>query len=154
MPKLAEMSDEDLRRVIDSDVQHMQQADLSNEQRKLVERRYAICISEAIGRTRLRMRFASRLVRWRISLSMEPVSEGSASYQNSAFCLRSADSKAHQRRLTAGAPPGPAARQKCLIEHEREPNGIGARTGSGAHIRAGSVRGSVHSGEVDRDASG
>jgi phosphoribosyl-dephospho-CoA transferase len=56
MPKLAEMSDEDLRRVIDSDVHHMQQADLSNEQRKLVERRYAICISEAIGRARLRMR--------------------------------------------------------------------------------------------------
>ncbi|CDX39040.1 hypothetical protein MPLSOD_340140 [Mesorhizobium sp. SOD10] len=56
MPKvLANLSDSDLRRLISYFVRILERSDLADEQRKLVERRYAICISEALRRGRERI---------------------------------------------------------------------------------------------------
>ena len=49
---LAKLDDHDLRSLIGLDVDNMQRTDLPKEQRRLLERRYAICISEAIRRIR------------------------------------------------------------------------------------------------------
>jgi hypothetical protein len=54
MPKAVELSDRELHRLISYDVRTLERTDLTDEQRKLVQRRYGICISEAIRRVRVR----------------------------------------------------------------------------------------------------